>query len=427
MDSYGKILLYYAIPYFTISMVIELIFARYKGEQVRLMDSVSSLSSGMSNILKDTLKLSVSIITYSFLLKHVQLFHWSGVPVWVYLIAFVCIDFAGYWVHRIEHTVNYFWNQHIIHHSSEEFNLPCALRQSFSGFINFFTIFYLPMALLGVPTQVVAIIAPVHLFMQFWYHTRYINRLGFLEKIIVTPSHHRVHHAMNDIYMDKNYGQIFIFWDKLFGTFQEELPNVEPIYGVKRPVKTWNPFLINYKHMFLLFTDAWRTQSFKDKLRIWFMPTGWRPADVAAKYPVPYVQDMAAFQKFDPVYSPGFVGWSLFQMLSTLGLLCFLFYQMGHISYTQTLTYGGFLLLSIFAYTAVMDKQTYGVALSMAQSALGLGIILITNDWFGIKDAWGAGTTVVAFYFILSAAANLYFAFTEIRKAPGIEMAVETA
>src|SRR5690348_1478625 len=124
MESYGKLLLYYAMPYFTISMVVELLYARFvKGEQIPLMDSVASLSSGMSNILKDTMKLSVSIISYSFLLKYVQVLHWASAPVWIYLFCFVYIDFTGYWVHRIEHMANFFWNNHIIHHSSEEFNL----------------------------------------------------------------------------------------------------------------------------------------------------------------------------------------------------------------------------------------------------------------------------------------------------------------
>ena len=115
--------------------------------------------------------------------------------VWTYIIAFIVIDFAGYWVHRIDHKINIFWNSHIVHHSSEEFNLACALRQSISVFIRLFTFLLIPAALLGVPAEVIAIVAPIHLFAQFWYHTRHIKKMGILEKIIVTPSHHRVHHA----------------------------------------------------------------------------------------------------------------------------------------------------------------------------------------------------------------------------------------
>ena len=132
-------------------------------------------------------------------------------------------------------------NRHIIHHSSEEFNLACALRQPISSFVNLFTFLLLPAALFGVPSTVIAILLPIHLFLQFWYHTRYIGKLGFLEKFMVTPSHHRVHHAINPEYMDRNHGQIFIFWDKWFGTFQEELDSVPPVFGITRPAHTWNP------------------------------------------------------------------------------------------------------------------------------------------------------------------------------------------
>lgn len=120
--------------------------------------------------------------------------------------------------------------------------------------------------------------------------------MGFLEKIIVTPSHHRVHHAINPEYIDKNYGQIFIFWDKWFGTFQKELPNVPPVYGITRPVRTWNPIKINFQHVWLLAKDAWRTKNWKDKLALWFKPTGYRPADVAAKYPVYKIEDVYHFK-----------------------------------------------------------------------------------------------------------------------------------
>ena len=104
-----------------------------------------------------------------------------------------------------------------------------------------------PAALLGVPTKIFAILGPLHFFFQFWYHTQLIGRMGFLEYILVTPSHHRVHHAINPEYVDKNYSQILIFWDKLFGSFQPELDNVKPVYGTLKPVQTWNPVIINFK------------------------------------------------------------------------------------------------------------------------------------------------------------------------------------
>ena len=127
--------------------------------------------------------------------------------------------------------------------------------------------------------------------------------MGVLEKIIVTPSHHRVHHAINPIYLDKNLGQIFIFWDKLFGTFQEELAEEKPVYGITRPVRTWNPIKINFIHIWQLIKDAFHTKSWKDKFRIWLMPTGWRPPDLQNDYPVFKIEDPHHFDKYNPKIS----------------------------------------------------------------------------------------------------------------------------
>ena len=249
------------------------------------MDTLASLISGLTNVFKDVLGLTVIIVSYDWMVGNLSLVQIQETWV-IYLVAFIGLDFSGYWVHRISHKINYFWNHHLIHHSSEEFNLGCALRQSISNWFSISFVFLLPTALLGVPAQVISFIAPLHLFSQYWYHTKLIGRLGFLEYILVTPSHHRVHHAINDIYIDKNLSQIFIFWDKLFGTFQEELANEPPVYGVKKPVKSWNPFVINFIHLWQLLQDAWRAKSWYDKLVIWVKPTGWRPKDVAEAYPI---------------------------------------------------------------------------------------------------------------------------------------------
>ena len=144
----------------------------------------------------------------------------------------------------------------------------------------------IPAALLGISPTIFAVLGPIHLFMQFWYHTRLINKMGWLEKFLVTPSHHRVHHAINAKYMDKNYGQILIVWDKLFGTFQAELEDEKPVFGIIRPANTWNPIIINYKHTWQLLKDAYFAKAWKDKIRIWFMPTGWRPKDVENLHPI---------------------------------------------------------------------------------------------------------------------------------------------
>ena len=230
MEAYAAVLTY-AIPGFVILIIIEYLASRILGKDVnRSLDTISSLSSGMTNTLKDMLGLAVVIVSYSWMVEYLAIFKIDS-TLWLYITCFILVDFASYWSHRFNHEINLMWNRHIVHHSSEEFNLSCALRQSISGIVGVYFFLYIPMAIVGIPVAIVAVVAPLHLFAQFWYHTRLINRMGILEHIIVTPSHHRVHHAINPEYIDKNYAAIFIIWDKLFGTFKEEDPNIAPVYG----------------------------------------------------------------------------------------------------------------------------------------------------------------------------------------------------
>lgn len=389
MEAYGAIL-NIVIPIFFILFFLETIVAWRRGEQViRGLDSISSFSSGITNVVKDVLGLSVGILSYYWLVDKLALMHieasWA-----MYAIAFVVVDFQGYWVHRWSHEINFLWNRHIIHHSSEEFNLSCALRQTVSSFVNYFTFLLIPAALLGIPGQVIAVIGPLHLFLQYWYHTRLIGKMGWLEHLIVTPSHHRVHHAINAAYMDKNYGQIFILWDKWFGTFQEELPEEPPVYGVKRPVRTWNPFKINFQHFWLMFTDAWRAQNWWDKIRLWFMPTGWRPADVEARYPVYAIGDVYHFEKYDTPSSRMLVTWSWVQMFFNYFLLIYFFAFLGKIGSPGIFLYGAFVFTSIYAYTELMDRNRNALWFEALKSTFGLYLIWhMGGNWFGAHENVG--------------------------------------
>ena len=399
METYGKILLI-AMPAFLFLVLFEKWYGWYKGKDtVRNIDMISSLSSGITNVTKDVLGLSFTILAYSWIVDKVAIYHIK--TTWLtYVVGFIAIDFAGYWLHRLQHKVNFFWNGHIIHHSSEEFNLACALRQSVSSVVRIFAFLLLPAALLGVPAKVIAIIAPLHLFAQFWYHTRHINKMGFLEKIFVTPSHHRVHHALNPEYIDKNLSQIFIFWDKLFGTFQEELPNVPPVYGITRPAQTWNPIKINFQHVWLLTKDAWRAKNWKDKFRIWFMPTGWRPADVAEKYPVEKIQDVYHFEKYSPKFSNSLLAWSWVQMGMLLLLISYLFGNIAKIGSPDMFVYGGFVFLSVYAYTELMDRNRNAIIFEGIKNIFGLLIIYKQGDWFHLNELIPYASYFLIVYFI---------------------------
>lgn len=416
METYGKILLF-AMPAFLFLVLFEKWWGWRKGfDTVNNMDMISSLSSGITNATKDVLGLSVVILSYGWLEQKLAIVH---VPDgWLtYLVAFIALDFSGYCVHRIAHEYNIFWNNHIIHHSSEEFNLACALRQSISSIIKIFAFFLLPAALLGVPGTVIAIVAPLHLFAQFWYHTQHIKKMGFLEKIIVTPSHHRVHHAINPEYLDKNYSQILIFWDKLFGTFQEELPDVPPVYGITRPVQTWNPVKINFMHLWLLIKDAWRTKSWKDKFRIWLMPTGWRPADVAEKYPVYKIADVYHFDKYAPESSKAVVGWACFQMVVLLLLISYLFGNIAAIGSPGIFIYGVFVFLMVYSYTEFMDGNPYAVVWEGIKNAFGIAVIAYSGDWFGAAAFMPWMKYVMIGYFILATFITFYLSHAYQRRS----------
>ncbi len=412
MEAYGKILLI-AMPVFLLLVLFEKWYGWRKGmDTVRSMDMISSLSSGVTNVVKDVLGLSIALISYGWLVNSLAVT--SIKATWLtYLIAFIVLDFAGYLVHVLDHRINFFWNSHIVHHSSEEFNLACALRQSISVFVRLFVILLLPAAVLGVPKEVIAVVAPLHLFAQFWYHTRHIGKMGWLEKIIVTPSHHRVHHAINPEYMDKNYGQIFIFWDKWFGTFQQELKEVPPVYGVTRPVRTWNPIKINFLHLWLLFKDAWHTQNWKDKLRVFYKSTGWRPVDVAEKYPVYKIEDVYDFEKYDTPYSKSFLVWTWVQTIVLLLLVSYLFGNIGAIGTPGIFYYGAFIFLFVYAFTELMDGNRYAFISGLINAAAGIGILFYTGDWFGISTLHPLIKYVLLVYFLVSAAVTLWFNYSK--------------
>jgi len=374
----------------------------------RSMDTISSLSSGMTNTLKEVLGLAIVILSYGWMVDRLALFSIHS-DLLLYILCFILVDFASYWSHRFNHEINVMWNRHIIHHSSEEFNMSCALRQSISGIVGIYFFLYIPMAVIGIPSQVISVVAPLHLFAQFWYHTRLINRMGILEYIIVTPSHHRVHHAINPEYIDKNYAAIFIIWDKLFGTFQEEQADVPAVYGVKKPVLTWNPFLINFQHIFLLAKDAWRTDKVVDKIKIWFMPTGWRPKDVKEKYPVKVIEEVFAYAKYNPETPKGLEVWSWTQLIFTNALMYFLLIGIAEIDGQGIILYTTFLGASIFSYTSLMDMDKIAIPAELLKLIIGFFIFYQYNGWFHLSDVIPFTYYIMITYMIISIVLTIYF------------------
>lgn len=412
MDAFAKALLF-MLPAFFAMIIIEAIYAKYIGKfNFRTMDVISSLSAGMTNAMKSVLGLTVLIVGYDYLFKNFAIIEMEAN--WMtYVLAFIALDFATYWYHRLAHNVNIFWNRHVIHHSGEDFNTATALRQSISKFVNISVFFMLPAALLGIAPIVIAIVTPIHLFVQVWYHTEHIGKLGWLEYIIVTPSQHRVHHAVNPIYRDKNMSPVFCVWDRAFGTFQEELEEEPCVYGVTRQVNTWNPILINLDHIWLLIKDAWRAKSWWDKCRIWFMPTGWRPADVMEKYPI-ISADSKQFVKYDTVASSSLKIWTWVQFLVLVLMVFHLLYMLVDIGNPNIFVYGAFMFLMVYSYTTLMDRDSNAMWLEIIKSVFGLTIIFSNGNWFLLDSILPYGTVLVATYQIISVVMVAWFVFKEI-------------
>ena len=376
MTTYANVLTI-AIPIFFFLVLLEILYGFVlKRKYYNLMDTLSSLSSGITNLLKDLLGIGIIIISYPFIKKSISIIELNE-SIYLYIIAFVCLDFASYWNHRLNHSINFFWNQHVIHHSSQEFNLACALRQSISNLLGYGAIFLIPAALFGVPNKVISLLAPLHLFGQFWYHTKHIGKLGFLEYIFVTPSQHRVHHAINSEYIDKNLSAIFCVWDRLFGTFQEELDKVPCVYGTLKPVNTWNPIIINFQHLWYLIVDAWHTRKLKNKVKIWFMPTGWRPDDVKVKIKRDKIINVYNQKKYEIKYKKIHAFYAIFHFVYINVSLWLLLVGYDELGNNLKIFYSTFILTTIFGFTSIMDN--YKLAFHLEILRLILGTILINN------------------------------------------------
>ncbi|GAA6153588.1 sterol desaturase family protein [Pseudoteredinibacter isoporae] len=310
------------IPLFMLLFLIEIIATVLrKKDWYRITDTINTLSTGVLNISSNTLSKFMTIAIYNFFLQFAPQ-ELPSSALWVWVVGFIAYDVCYYWNHRLGHERNILWAAHSVHHQSEEYNLATSFRQTSFSWV-FSWVFYVPMALAGIPLYVFIFAGTLDLLYQFWIHTRHIPKLGWLENIMVTPSSHRVHHGCNPRYMDKNYGGVFIIWDRLFGSYQEELEDEPVRYGISTPLRSWNPIWANVAFYHQLARDSWYTAHWRDKLRIWFMPTGWRPADVNDRFPLEKRDEH--YQKFDAHPQPWLQWYFVLQFFMViLGLMAFL-------------------------------------------------------------------------------------------------------
>ncbi len=259
----------FSIPLFILLIYIE--FAITKKKKLagfELHSVISNLSLGILERLLDVYTGTIFYFIYDFLQKNYGLFHIKATPL-VWLALLICTDFIWYWYHRLAHEINVLWAVHIVHHQSEEFNFTVSARITvLQAFLR--GGFWCVLPLLGFPAPMITVMLLVHGLYPFFIHTKLVGKLGILEYLFVTPSHHRVHHASNEQYLDRNYGDVLIIWDKIFGTFQSEEDKIEIVYGLTKPLNTYD-YLWQHFHYFIeIIVAASKQDTIKGKLETVF-------------------------------------------------------------------------------------------------------------------------------------------------------------
>lgn len=286
LDS--SIILILLAPVFVIFLLIEFIYYYKKKLNIyNLKDTFANFSLSFMFQVSDIIFTIIIVKTvYTWVYQHGM--HLFSQPIWYNIfILFIGQDFLYYWFHRTAHRVRFIWSSHVTHHSSTNLNFSTAFRQSMTYPISGMWLFWIPLAYIGFTPDEVLLIVGLNLGFQFFVHTQLVNKLGFIEKIFNTPSHHRVHHGKNPKYIDKNYAGVFIIWDKIFGTYEEE--EEIPIYGITRPIKSFNPITLTFHEWKSMLKDI-----IKDKdLRHLWMPPNW--TDYKDKESQP---ELAKFNKY---------------------------------------------------------------------------------------------------------------------------------
>ena len=342
----SSIIITLAVPAFFVLIFIELIYGLVAGKNnYRLNDSFTSISLGLISRYVPLLGLGLQGAAFAYVAQYYNLKLFSSSSLWVWIFAFFLYDFCYYWMHRLHHEVKVLWATHVVHHHGEEFNLSTALRQTSTGFL-WKWIFYLPIFIVGIPPEVFVTVAGINLVYQFWVHTEHIPKLGWYEYVFVSPSNHRIHHAQNKHYVDANYGGVFIFWDRLFGTYKEELDELKPIYGTAKPLRSWNPFKANLDIFAEMIMASTRTKSIKNKIKVWFSRPNWRPDDVKVSHPI-YKNDLDNFEPYNPSTSFEVKIYSWIQLFFIMGLSA---------AVTASVTSQSFQDTSIFAITLLITS-----------------------------------------------------------------------
>lgn len=370
-------LILYAIPFFFLAILLEFAYGLIiKRNTYRINDTINSLSMGSLSRLQSLVILGFSASLFELIVRKFQLTQLADDEAWVWLSCFVLYDLAYYWKHRLGHEVALFWGSHVAHHQSEDYNLGTALRQTSIDFYGF--LFYLPFFMLGYPAEILFTVVSLNLIYQFWVHTEHVPKLGVLEWIFITPSNHRVHHARNKIYVDKNYGGVFILWDRLFGSFQEELEGEKVIFGLRKPLNSWNPLWANVHVYWRLFLDFLKVPGIANKCRILFKPPGWQAAGTVSSCKLRQ-QEVDLSTRFDPSISGFNRAYTFAQFLLTVALSLTILINASSIGYSITAVFVALLTYSFYVHGVWLEAKSHAPMLEITRLVILIASLLLSD------------------------------------------------
>ena len=369
-----------SIPLFFLLIGLELLVSRLQQTRLyRFNDAITNLSCGIGQQVIGVFLKTATILFYVYLYDHHRLI--ADIPnTWLtWFLLFVGVDFCYYWFHRLAHEISVLWGSHVVHHQSEEYNLTVALRQSWFQAL-FSHVFYLPLAWIGFSPVLYVTIASFQTLYQFWIHTKMIYKLPrWFEFVFNTPSHHRVHHGVNPIYIDRNHGGTLIIFDRLFGTFQEEQEEV--VYGITTGAKSWNPLWLNLSYWADLGGQVRQATSWKHRGHLLFNRPGWQPADVPTST---FTFNPSAIEKYDTTIPNGLNYYILVQYLLILaGATVFLF-SADNFSLPLNALLCGFIILSIVNCGGLLEQKRW-VWYAEVVRLIGLAVVLAWLAGFEIK------------------------------------------
>jgi alkylglycerol monooxygenase len=386
-----------AIPMYFILMAVEMIIIRFQKKSFyRLNDSITNINCGVLSQVTGVFVKVLSIGIYTLFYENFAIFNINS-NIWTFLLLFFLYDLCYYWAHRMSHEINLFWGGHVVHHSSEEYNLSVALRQSSTQtFWTFF--FYFPLAFLGFDPMSLVLVSGLNLLYQFWIHTETIGKMGFLEKFMNTPSHHRVHHGRNPKYIDKNHGGTFIIFDKIFGTFKEE--EETPVYGITTPVKSWNPIWINISHYVTIKNEIHQIKDWKNKVRYLFKKPGWLPEDLGGYRAPSEVSD--AYQKYDTLVPAPLNWYVFFQYMALMGLTAFFLFNHTKMDYLLIALLSLIIIWTTVSFSAIFEKNKWYTV----QEAI--RVLAFASSLFIFKD-FGASESTIIFGILIYSIVSLFW------------------